>query len=91
MEVVIEATVLGIASLVGFGLTWTRIPGWLRTICTDHPLLTDAALTFAAYEIAGGSLRGIMAAAVVSVIVSILLYYSTAKKKLRARRKKRDA
>lgn len=81
-----EATVLGIVSLVGFGLTWTRIPRWVREFCVDHPLLTDGVLTYSAYEIAGGSLRGIIAAGIVSVIVSVLLYYATIKRRRQTRK-----
>jgi hypothetical protein len=74
MTLLVDATVLGAASSVGFGLTWTRIPGPVKQWCLDHPLLTDIVATFLTYELLGGTLTALIAAGFVSVFISVLLY-----------------
>jgi len=69
-----EAAILGSASAVGFGLTYTRVPDWVKEFCLKHPLMTDVVATYLTYEILGGTLTALMAAGIVSVLVSILLY-----------------
>ena len=69
-----EAAILGSASAVGFGLTYTRVPDWVKEFCLKHPLMTDVVATYLTYEILGGTLTALMAAGLVSVLVSILLY-----------------
>ena len=72
---ILEATLLGTASTAGFGLTFNRLPSAVKQWLKDHPLLTDAVLTYLTYDVLGQTLTALMAAGFVSVFVSVLLYY----------------
>ncbi len=82
----VEATVLGVASTAGFGLTWTRIPAQVKQFCLEHPLLTDVIATWLMYELLGGTLTALVAAGFVSVFVSVILYLVNARDRRRASR-----
>ncbi len=82
----VEATVLGVASTAGFGLTWTRIPVRVKQFCLEHPLLTDVIATWLTYELLGGTLTALVAAGFVSVFVSVILYLVNARDRRRASR-----
>lgn len=79
----VEATVLGVASTAGFGLTWTRIPAQVKRFCLEHPLLTDVIATWLTYELLGGTLTALVAAGFVSVFVSVILYLVNARDRRR--------
>ena len=79
----VEATVLGVASTAGFGLTWTRIPVQVKQFCLEHPLLTDVIATWLTYELLGGTLTALVAAGFVSVFVSVILYLVNARDRRR--------
>ena len=77
----LEATVLGTASLVGFGLTWTRLPKGIKQYCIEHPLITDIVATYATYEVLGRGTTALIGCGIVSVVVSLILYYFSFKRK----------
>lgn len=69
--------VLGLLSLAGFTLTYTRLPKQARDFCLRHPLLTDVGCTWATYEILKGTATALIAAGTVSTGLSLLLFGGT--------------
>jgi hypothetical protein len=72
--VILEGAILGGFSAAGFGLTYTRLPEPVKKFVTDHPLMTDIALTTATYHVLGGTLTALFAAGFMSILISLLLF-----------------
>lgn len=68
-----NAIALSILTLIGFLIVFSKLPQWVRDFMVKHTLLTDGVAMTVTYLALGGSVTGMMSAALVGIMVSCVL------------------